>query len=130
MLIAAFSAALLAQASPAELTEPPKLRKAAQCACGDDAPTDYITLRGLVVDAEVTLAPSGRAVNDRQATIFDIVEASGGDAAGRTRVWHLTDPDRCGVAFDYGLSYTLAARRTDEGDLETDACLMRAVNAR
>ena len=129
MLIAVLSAALFAQASPAELTEPPRLRQplTPQCACADEPQTDYVTLEGLVVDAEVTLAASGRAVNARQATIFEVARASEQDVRGRTRLWHTTIIEQCGVTFEYGRRYTVAARRTEAGDLETDECLMRAL---
>ena len=130
MLIAALSAAMVAQASPAELTEPPQLRKPAspQCVCAVEGDTDNITLEGLVVDAEVTLAPDRRSTNARQATIFDVARASEQGVRGRTRVWHTTVIEQCGVAFDYGRRYTVAARRTETGDLETDECLMRSLS--
>ena len=129
MLIAALSAALFAQASPADLTEPPRLRTPPTplCACADEPQMDFITLEGLVVDAEVTLAPSGRAVNARQATIFDVARASEQGVRGRTRLWHTTIIEQCGVTFEYGRRYTVAARKTEAGDLETDECLMRAL---
>lgn len=129
MLIAALSAALFAQASPADLAEPPRLRTppAPLCACADEPQTGFITLEGLVVDAEVTLAPGGRAVNARQATIFDVARASEQGVRGRTRLWHTTIIDQCGVNFEYGRRYTVAARKTETGDLETDECLMRAL---
>ena len=134
MLLAALSAAMVAQACPAELTEPPQLRKPAspQCVCAveeaDERDADYITLEGLVVDAEVTLAPDRRSTNARQATIFDVARASEQGVRGRTRVWHTTVIEQCGVAFDYGRRYTVAARRTETGGLETDECLMRSLS--
>ena len=127
MIIALFRAAALAQApdlaAPPRSYETPRVR--ADCICQDDDAADIIRLEGLVVDAEVTLSAGGRAANDRQATVFDV---SGGDDAaisGRTRIWHSTRTEDCGVTFDYGRKYSLAARRTDAGLLETDECLMR-----
>ena len=127
MITALLSAAALAQASdlaaPPQLYAEPRLR--ASCVCRDeDAADDVVRLEGLVVDAEVTLGAGGRAANDRQATVFDV---SGGAAeiSGRTRIWHSTRAENCGVTFDYGRKYRLAARRTEEGLLETDECLMR-----
>lgn len=129
MLIAALGAALFAQAAPADLTAPPQLRRppTPECTCAEETQADYVTLEGLVVDAEVTLAPNGRSTNERQTTIFDVARASDSGVKGRTRVWHTTVAEDCGVAFDYGRRYTVAARRTETGDLETDECLMRSL---
>lgn len=126
MLIAAFSA-LLIQSSAADLAAPPpRYREGAlepRCVCTDEPPTGLITLEGLVVDAEVTLAPGGLSTNDRQATIFDVAQSSKGDIKGRTRVWHSTVAAQCGVTFNYGQRYTITTRRLEEDGLETDACL-------
>jgi len=140
MLIAALSAtlgatlgaALAAQASAPSLSEPPPIRRlqAPQCVCAGAPPSDYVVLEGLVVDAEVTLAASGRAANARQATIFDVAQAVEDVAAGRTRVFHTTNAEDCGISFDYGRRYSVAVRRTEADELETDACLMRALDGR
>lgn len=132
-LNAAIGAALFAQSSTADLAAPPRLYgqdpTAPQCVCTDEAPTDFIKLEGLVIDAEVTLASNGRSTNDRQATIFDVAHASKDDVKGRTKVWHSTLVGQCGVTFDYGRRYTLAARKSETGELETNECLMRKLKA-
>lgn len=104
---------------------PPDVRKEPECRCPETPQDGVLFLRGLVVDAEVTVAPDGRSPNERQATIFTINPSADHDYKGRTRIWHTTKTESCGVTFDYGLQYLLAARRTEDGALETDACLMR-----
>ncbi len=124
MLISLLSMMLLQSAG--DLAAPPiEIRKAKVCTCPDEMDENLLMLRGLVVDAEVTLAPDGRSPNERQATIFDIKPNNKVDIEGRTRIWHSTNKSQCGLTFDYGLQYSLIVRRTEEGDLETDACLMR-----
>lgn len=102
------------------------------CGCAKAAAPDMI-LEGLVVDAEVTLAPGGRSPNERQATIFNVLKATGEDLTkaidGRTRIFHNTTPGACGVTFDYGKRYSVAVRKTETGALETDLCLSRVDEA-
>lgn len=103
---------------------PPEIKKPPSCVCpAASAPPD-VTFSGYVVDAEVTLGADRRSVEDRMATIFDVDWSSDGDFEGRTRLWHNADPATCGVSFDYGKKYTVAARRSGD-ELETDKCLMR-----
>lgn len=133
MLIATLSAALLAQSSAADLAAPPQLYgkdpTEPRCVCIDDqTPKEFITLKGLVVDAEVTLSANRLSTNDRQTTIFDVTQASNNETSGRTRIWHSTLVGQCGVTFDYGRRYTLAVRKSETGQLETDECLMRQLN--
>lgn len=106
--------------------ETPTIR-AVGCRCPAQVEADAIRLEGLVVDAEVTLAPDGLSINDRMATVFMI--KAGGKISGRTKIWHFSNPDQCGVTFDYGARYKLVVRQTEEGDLETDQCLMRQAPA-
>jgi hypothetical protein len=101
----------------------------ASCPCRDEIPADVLIVEGLVVDAEASLDPDRRAPNDRQATIFDIFRASRGDHSDRTKIWHSTNTNKCGVVFDYGRRYVVAARENEDGALETDKCLMRAAKA-
>ena len=114
--------------APPEVKEAPSVR--ADCICAEEIAADVVILEGLVVDAEVTLGPDGRSPNERQATVFDIWRAQGAEISGRTRVWHSSNKKSCGIVFDYGRKYSLAVQRNAEtGDLETDACLMRAARA-
>ena len=124
MLISLLSMMAMAQ-DAGDLTSPPiSIRKGPECTCPEEAGQEVLRLRGLVVDAEITLAPDGRSPNERQATIFDIKPNNQGDIEGRTRIWHSTKKSSCGLTFDYGLQYSLIVRRTEEDALETDACLM------
>ena len=113
------------------LAAPPKLNrtKAILCSCEKTQPPQFM-LQGLVVDAEMTLAPDGRNPADRQATIFNIFTATENgeraDLGRRLKIFHLTNKARCGVRFDYGKEYMVYARKTEEGAYETDYCLMNA----
>ncbi len=108
------------------LTAPPVLRKvpATTCTCSAAREPGIIILEGLIVDAEVTLAPDRISINDRQATIMEVVKSTE-DIKGRTRIWHTTSEKSCGVTFDYGRTYEIAVRTTEDGEFETDQCLMR-----
>ncbi len=112
------------------LGDAPTIRKLPkkECSCPPEPEKDVFTLYGLVVDAEVTLAPDGRSANERQATIINLVEPDDDanvSAGERARVWHKTKSEQCGVTFDYGRKYKIPARKTEQGQFETDLCLMR-----
>lgn len=121
-----FIAALGVQSTDDALTAPPVLRKVPvnTCTCTGAREPGIIILEGLIVDAEVTLAPDRISINDRQATIMDVAKSSDG-VKGRTRIWHTTSEKSCGVTFDYGRTYEVAVRTTEDGEFETDQCLMR-----
>lgn len=112
-------------AQDADLTYAPPIRKPpSDCTCPANVRSDVV-FSGYVVDAEMRLAADKLSVEDRMATVFDVKESNDGDVSGRTRVWHDVSEAKCGVSFDYGKKYTVAARRNDEGELETDQCLTR-----
>ncbi len=133
MLIALFAAMTLAQApeTAEEISAPPKLNRARAilCSCAKTKPPEFM-LQGLVVDAEMTLGPDGRKAAQRQATIFNVLSATEfgkpANVEGRLKIFHVTNPDECGVRFDYGKEYMVYARKTEEGAYETDYCLMNA----
>jgi len=100
------------------------IRKGSICQCPDEVEDGVLILIGLVVDAEITLAADGISVNDRQASIFNINPSSTNDYKGRTKIWHSSNKAQCGMTFNYGAKYTLTVRKTEDGALETDACLM------
>ncbi|WP_428410217.1 hypothetical protein [Hyphococcus sp.] len=110
-------------AQSADPYAPPEIRKYSECTCPADA-SHEVTLSGYVVDAKIILGADRRSVEDRMATIFDVKSSSDASVSGRTAVWHNIDEDACGVSFDYGKKYTVYARRDDDGELETDSCLM------
>ena len=108
-----------------ELSAPPTtVKKAQSCFCPSQIEADLVTMNGLVVGAEVTLAPDRLSTNERQATIFDIASADQSGINGRTKIWHVTSAAKCGVTFDYGKTYRVVARLTETGEYETDRCLM------
>ena len=109
---------------PDSLTEVPTTKDISQCVCPAALQSGIITLDGLVIDAEMTLASDMLSPNDRMATIFEVVSSSDSSVSGRTRIWHNVSEDQCGVTFDYGKNYTVYAREDDGNGLETDSCLM------
>ena len=112
-----------------ELAAPPTYdrARAIRCSCKDATPA-MLLLEGLVVDAEVTLGPDGRSANDRQATFFNVLKAREdgklAKVSGRTKVFHQAGSAKCGVSFDYGKRYAVPVRKTEDGELETDFCLI------
>ncbi len=104
-------------------TPPPALDRQSACTCPADIRAD-VTVSGFVIDAQVILGDDRRSVKDRMATIFDVKRSSNGAVSGRTRIWHNVSEDNCGVTFDYGKKYSVPARYDEEGELETDACLI------
>lgn len=113
------------------LAAPPKLNraKAILCSCAKTKAPEFM-LQGLVVDAELTLAPNGRKAAARQATIFDVLSATENgepaDIDGRLKIFHQTDTAQCGVRFDYGKEYMVYAQKNEDDAYETDYCLMNA----
>ena len=129
-MLTSFLVVLALAQNTGDLGAPPvEIRKTPECRCPETLEDGALFLRGLVVDAEVTVAADGRSPNERQATIFTINPSADHDYKGRTRIWHTTKPESCGITFDYGLQYLLAVRRTEDGALETDECLMRQTRA-
>jgi len=125
-MLTSFLAVLATAQTAGDLGAPPvDIRKAPECRCPEAPEEAVVFLRGLVVDAEITVAPDGRSPNERQATVFTINPSAEHDYKGRTRIWHTTRTESCGVTFDYGQQYVLPVRRTEDGALETDECLMR-----
>lgn len=109
--------------TPDPYTPPPSFERESSCACAADLKPD-VTVSGYVVDAQMILGADKRSVEDRMATIFDVTQSSDPGIGGRTKVWHNVDEALCGVTFDYGKKYSVPARYDENGDLETDACLI------
>ena len=84
------------------------------------APPNYL----YVIDAKVILGVDRRSVEDRMATIFDVKYSDDSKIHDRTPVWHNVSEEFCGITFDYGKKYQVHARWGDNGELETDQCLM------
>jgi len=111
-MIALFAALLLAPADAPFM-----------CACAPGAPPVDIEFEGVATDALLTATPDGLRVAPRQATIFRVTRVIKGEAKTPMKVWHLTNPQHCGVSFDYASSYRVKARFRNK-EAETDACLM------
>ncbi|NNE41976.1 MAG: hypothetical protein HKN14_13775 [Marinicaulis sp.] len=124
-------AAMVLQSAGDLSAPPPKVGPSPKpCDCSEVDFSSYFELRGLVIDAEVTLRANGMSMNERQATIFDTPKselADGSIVDGRIRIWHITNEAKCGVTFDYGKKYLVAVTRNQAGEFETNACLMKRV---
>ncbi|MEZ5919790.1 MAG: hypothetical protein R3C60_00410 [Parvularculaceae bacterium] len=110
-----------AGAAPATRTFDPYLL----CVCPDIDRTKIVRFSGYVSDAQLTIAPDGKSVLDRQATIFESVK-SASDLGDRVKLWHNIKPEKCGLSFDYGKRYEIVATKIDDR-VETNACLMGKV---
>lgn len=111
-----------------DLAAPPvfEREKPVDCGCEEAAPA-LAYLEGFVVDAELTLGADGRSINDRQATIFDVLQGQdivAMNVRGRTKIFHSANRKQCGVTFDYGKKYRVPVRKTEDGKFETDLCLV------
>lgn len=93
------------------------------CTCANNATPADIEFRGVAVDAVLVAAEGGTKVELRQATVFRVTRVIKGEAASPMKVWHLTNPGRCGVTFNYASTYRVKARLKN-GRAETDLCLM------
>jgi hypothetical protein len=122
MISIAFLLAIALQAAD-PYAPPPSLDRQSACACPASVKPD-VTISGYVIDAQMLLGANRRSVEERMATIFDVKQSSDPDISGRTKVWHNVKEDLCGVTFDYGKKYSVPARYGENGELETDACLM------
>lgn len=121
ILGAAAAVSAPAMAQPPEIRTPPPA-----CRCEAAAPENAVVFEGIAIDAEITVDETGAAPAARQATVFRVTRRVDGAVENPARVFHVTDPDDCGVAFDYGKRYRVAARETEDA-LETDRCLIAAV---
>jgi hypothetical protein len=128
-------------ADPPAMKAPPSL-----CVCRSKNEV-AATFEGVAVDAEMILAANGKDVAPRQATIFRVMKivyaspestvkerkaelfpttrSPTGELLRSAKVWHVVDPDSCGVRFAYGRRYTVKARLVG-GAFETDSCLSPA----
>lgn len=114
-------AALALQAAPGGWS-PPAKDPYRRCVCEATGEAEVVRFRGAAVDAIVAVGPDGRTPQDRQATLFTLMRPVKGLAAP-VKVWHLKNPHKCGVTFDYGKLYDVVAVKSGE-ELETSYCLM------
>lgn len=118
-------AAFFAQSSQAGDIRPSRrIDPYALCSCANVDKSNLVSFIGIASDAEMTLGADGRSAEARQATIFRVLKGEGAGVPDPARVWHVTDPAKCGVKFDYGKRYRVTAVRKENGDLETSYCVM------
>ncbi len=118
-------AAFLAEASQAGDFRPLRqIDPYALCSCAGVDKSNLVSFTGIASDAEMTLGADGRSAEARQATIFRVLKGKGADVPDPAKVWHVTDPAKCGVKFDYGKRYMVTAVKKANGDLETTYCVM------
>ena len=95
----------------------------ALCSCKPVDAVSLVKFSGIASDAEMTLSEDPMTANARQATIFRVLKGKSADVLDLTKVWHVTNPAKCGISFDYGKRYDVVAVKKD-GALETDWCVM------
>ncbi len=101
----------------------------ALCACPQADDQQRVNFTGYATDAELTLGEDGRSAEARQATIFRVTKGRSAEIPEFAKVWHVTNPAKCGVKFDYGRRYDVTAIRRDDGALETNWCEMGKTTA-
>ncbi len=121
-MIELLAAVLMQGAAEAEAPAPRRFDPYLLCVCRDVSGEEQVAFTGYATDAQMILGEDGRSALPRQATIFRI-EKGPKDLASPVKVWHVTKPEKCGVAFAYGKRYdVVAVKKGDE--LETNWCLM------
>lgn len=121
-MIEILAAVLLQGAAEADAPAPRRFDPYLLCVCKDDVAEEQVTFTGYATDAQMILGEDGRSALPRQATIFRI-EKGPKDLASPVKVWHVTKPEKCGLAFAYGRRYDVVAVKKG-GELETNWCLM------
>ena len=96
----------------------------ALCSCANADKSNLVSFTGYAADAEITLGEDGHSAEARQATIFRVAKGKSVDVPELAKVWHVTNPAKCGVRFDYGKRYEIVASKKENGELETSYCLM------
>ncbi len=116
---------LAAAAAPAPGFSPNRtIDPYALCSCKNVDTSSTIAFTGIASDAVMTLAPDGRSAEARQATVFRVLKGVSADVPETVKVYHLTNPEKCGVKFDYGKRYAVVAIKKANGELETSWCVM------
>jgi hypothetical protein len=123
MIAEALLMIVLQDASPDDFRPVRKIDPYALCSCKAVDEASLVRFTGYAADAELTLSEDTLKANDRQATIFRVVKGVSEDVAEMTKVYHRTNPSKCGVSFDYGKRYDVVAVKKD-GVLETDWCVL------
>jgi hypothetical protein len=118
-----FLAAVMMQgAAEADTPAPRRFDPYLLCVCRDESGEEQVRFTGYATDAQMILGEDGRSALPRQATIFRI-EKGPKDLASPVKVWHVTQPEKCGVTFAYGKRYDIVAVKKS-GEIETNWCLL------
>jgi hypothetical protein len=124
MIIEAAIIVALQAASPGEFKPALKINPYALCSCANADRSNLVAFTGVANDAQMTLGPDGRTAIARQATIFRVLKGKSENVPDPAKVFHVTDPAKCGVKFDYGKRYDVVAVKKPNGELETSYCVM------
>lgn len=124
MIVEFLSAMLMQAPAGGDFRPARRIDPYALCACSQADERPRVAFTGYATDAELTLGEDGRSAEERQATIFRVTKGRSADVPELAKVWHVTDPAKCGVKFDYGKRYDVAAVKREDGALETDWCKM------
>jgi hypothetical protein len=124
MIIEAVAAILMQSAAGGDFRPGREADPYARCTCPAIDKDNLVSFTGIASDAQMTLGDDGRSAEARQATIFRVQKGMGADVPELVKVWHVTNPAKCGVKFDYGKRYTIVAEKNSNGELETSYCVM------
>jgi hypothetical protein len=124
MIIEAVAAYLMQAAADGDFRPSRAADPYALCTCPAIDKENLVTFTGIASDAEMILGEDGRSAEPRQATIFRVLKGKGADVPDPVKVWHVTNPAKCGVEFDYGKRYAIVAEKNSNGELETSYCVM------
>lgn len=124
MIIEILAAVALQSSTSGEIRPPRQIDPYALCSCARADTSRLVSFTGIASDAEMTLGADGRSAEARQATIFRVLKGKGPDVPDPAKVFHVTDPAKCGVKFDYGKRYQVTAVKKENGELETSYCVM------
>lgn len=124
MIIETLAAFALQSSTSGEIRPARQIDPYALCSCANVDKSDLVSFTGIASDAQMILGPDGRSAEARQATIFRVLKGKSADVSDPAKVWHVTDPAKCGVSFDYGKRYTVTAVKKENGELETSYCVM------
>lgn len=124
-MIIEFATLLFAQSTTgSDFRQSRQIDPYALCSCANADKSNIVSFTGYAADAEVILGEDGRSAESRQATIFRVTKGRSADVPELAKVWHVTNPAKCGVKFDYGKRYEIIASKKENGELETSYCLM------
>lgn len=124
MIIEAVAAILMQSAAGGDFRPSREADPYARCTCPAIDKETLVSFTGIASDAQMTVGEDGRSAEARQATIFRVLKGKSADVPELAKVWHVTNPAKCGVKFDYGKRYTIIAKKNSNGELETSYCVM------